>query len=512
MPGSAGDGISHSLLASILDFVGARPTVGTLISAVFVATVLKATLFVLALRQVGYAAADVATSLRVDLLRALVRARWTYLVTRPAGSFINAVGTESMRVSQLFTETCLLFAMVIQVLVYVSAALIVSWQATVAGVVFGGVLLFALRGLVRMATRAGASETDLLTSLSSRLGSVLGVMKPVKAMAREAALQPLLESETRDLNVAYRRQVISRALHMALQEPIIAGVLGLGFFIAFYQGYEVAELLVMAFLFYRIITRIGNAQSHAQNAAVVGSAYEAITDTIAEARSVAEEHSGSVTPRFESGLALRGVSVSYDDRLVLRDLTFTVPTQTLTAIVGPSGAGKTSLVDLMVGLIEPSSGEILLDGIPLSQIDLVGWRSMIGYVTQDVVLLNDSIAMNVTLGQPGISDQAVEQALRASCSWDFVQRLPERLDSVVGERGLMLSGGQRQRLAIARAIVHRPKLLILDEATSALDKGTEEKILASLVRVEGLTLVTISHQSSMEKLADQVIVVGGVTP
>ncbi len=166
--------------------------------------------------------------------------------------------------------------------------------------------------------------------------------------------------------------------------------------------------------------------------------------------------------------------------MVLKNITIEIPSRTFTSIIGPSGAGKTTLVDLVTGLFEPIKGQVLIDGVPLPELDLRKWRRMIGYVPQDTILLHDSIFSNVTLGEPSFSEEDVEHALKAAGAWDFINAMPEGVQTIVGERGAKLSGGQRQRIAIARALVHRPQLLILDEATSALDPETEAAICQTL--------------------------------
>jgi ATP-binding cassette subfamily C protein len=172
--------------------------------------------------------------------------------------------------------------------------------------------------------------------------------------------------------------------------------------------------------------------------------------------------------------------------------------------VGVSGTGKTTVVDLVIGLLQPQAGKIWVDDLPLAEIDLRRWRKMIGYVPQDTVLLHDSVRLNVTLGDPSLNEEDVVHALRAAGAWDFVSAMPQGMDSSVGERGGKLSGGQRQRIAVARALVQRPRLLILDEATSALDPESEVAIGRTLQELSGnLTIIAISHQPALAKSADR---------
>jgi ATP-binding cassette subfamily C protein len=198
------------------------------------------------------------------------------------------------------------------------------------------------------------------------------------------------------------------------------------------------------------------------------------------------------------------VSFAYSEHWVLQDTSLTFPVGLFTAIVGPSGVGKTTIVDLVMALIRPQQGEVFIDNQPLAQIDLRSWRKMIGYVPQETLLLHDTVLINVTLGDPELNEEDAKYALRAAGAWEFVMAMPQGIHSPVGERGSMLSGGQRQRIALARALVHKPKLLILDEPTSALDPDTESAICETLGKLRGaITILAISHQPTIMKEADR---------
>ena len=204
-------------------------------------------------------------------------------------------------------------------------------------------------------------------------------------------------------------------------------------------------------------------------------------------------------------LSLDAVNVGHGGQAVLEGASIEVSAVGITAILGPSGAGKTTIVDLLTGLVRPDAGTVKLDGVPLDDVDLGLWRAMIGYVPQELFLLNDSVRINVSLGDPELSDADVVSALRDAGALEFVNALPERLEAPVGERGMLLSGGQRQRIAIARAIVRRPKLLVLDEATVALDAVHEAAIWQTVARLaEHTAVVAISHQPALVQFADRV--------
>ena len=184
-----------------------------------------------------------------------------------------------------------------------------------------------------------------------------------------------------------------------------------------------------------------------------------------------------------------------------------IPAQRTTALVGPSGSGKSTIADLLTGLLQPDSGEIEVDGHSLSASDLPAWRRGIGYVPQEVFLFHDTVRANLLWACPEAEESEVWQALERAAA-DFVRQLPKGLETEIGERGVRLSGGERQRLALARALLIRPKLLILDEATSNLDVENERRIQRALAELRGqMTIVIIAHRLSSIRNADQIVVV-----
>jgi len=263
-------------------------------------------------------------------------------------------------------------------------------------------------------------------------------------------------------------------------------------------------VMVLGFLMHRILRNTGRVQRMYQKMAVCESAYWSIQKTIEKADLAVEHPGGKLTPTLEQGIELRGVSFSYDDKQILDELNLTIPAGSFTALIGPSGSGKTTILDLIIGLMQPACGRVLVDEVPLQDLDMHRWRRTIGYVPQETVLLHDSVFNNVALGDSGISEVDVVSALQAAGAWAFTEKLTEGMHSDVGERGGMLSGGQRQRIMIARALVHRPRLLIMDEATTALDPQSEAAICETLQQLRGRqTILAISHQPAMLEVADR---------
>ncbi len=209
---------------------------------------------------------------------------------------------------------------------------------------------------------------------------------------------------------------------------------------------------------------------------------------------------------FGRDIRLENVSFGYDEKPILRSVSMTVPARSITAVVGPSGAGKTTFADLIIGFYPVTDGRILIDGVPLDEIDMTNWRRQIGYVPQELVLFHDSILANISLGDKAIGEREAREALETAGARQFIEQLPNGLNTVVGERGSKLSGGQRQRIALARALAAKPRLLIMDEVTSALDPETEREICENIrTNLAGeVTILAITHRPAFLDIADHV--------
>ena len=506
--GAAGDakpGVG-AVVTRMLDAVGLTPTVGVLLLIVVIGMTLKGALVLVANRQVGYTVAHVATDLRLTFIRSLLSARWEYYLRQPVGGLANSLATEATRGAEAYLYGATVIALVIQALVYSIVALLVSWQATVAALGAGIVFVFLLNRLVHVSRRAGAKQTRLLRSLLARLSDNLQSVKPLKAMARENLANALLEGDTTQLNRALRKEIFSKEALRALQEPMLAILIAAGLYVALVRfGMSTGSVMFLAFLLVRTLLYLSRMQREYQRMATCESAYWALQSAIAGAMKESENLPAGAVPVLRQAIRLDNVGFRYRETWVLRNATLTIPAGGITAIIGASGSGKTTVVDLITALLRPQEGEIWIDDLPLGRVDWRLWRRMIGYVPQDTLLLHDTVANNVTLGDPELTKTDAEAALRAAGIWDLVSGLPEGLDTIVGERGGKLSGGQRQRVAIARALAHRPRVLILDEATSALDPETETAICRTLEGLRGeLTIIAISHQSSLVDVADRV--------
>ena len=511
LTGVAAEGAAERTVLVLVRGAGAEPTPGVLLVLMVSALWMKGVLRWLAMRQVGNTVARVARDLRVRLMRSLVAARWSHLGTERAGSIATAIGRDAIWSSSAYRHACAALAALIQVVVYAAVIVLVSWRVALLAVAGAAVLVVVLGGFVRMSRRAGAEQTVRARSLTSRLLEVVAGLKAIRGMGRERAHLVRLEREADALEGAERRQVLAVETLNAFQEPLLALLLAPVVYVLIGGAIPFSALLVGVFLVHRLAGRAHYVQSEYQGMVGAEAAFRAVHEqALAAEREREPGWGGRPVPALRSGIRLRGVTARHGSHVVLDSLELEIPARRLTAVVGPSGTGKTTLLDLLLGLETPAAGAVLVDGVPLAEVDRDAWRAGVGYLAQEPALLHDTVAANVALGAESTDRSAIERALREAEVWDRVAALPDGMETVVGERGARLSGGERQRIALARALLLRPRLLVLDEATSELDAGTERAIWRTIAGLmPAITVVAASHRPAVLDVADLVVELRG---
>ena len=494
-------------LSDALARIAVAPTLPNLLALIVASFTLKGLLHYVAMRQVGFAVANVGHDLRLALLDALMRARWSHVEGESVGHVANAISSETHRASWGYQSICGAIAEVLQIGVYLAIIASVAWQAAAALPLVALLVVVAFGRLIAMSRTAGNRSTGHLRDLVRRLAELLGGLKAIKAMGLERESWSLMTREATEFRDAQRQTVIAREALKALHEPLLAVLMAALFGLALgFTDTSFATLLLLAALLQRLMTRASLLQGHYQSVTANESAFFAVQSQIDAAGRLVEPAGGVAAPRLERALRLDGVSFRHDGRAVLERVDETFAAGGLYAVTGASGAGKSTLIDLLLGLREPGAGRVVVDGVPLADVDPLAWRALIGYVPQEPLLFHDTIRRNITLASPAVDDAAIAEACRIAGVTTFLETLPDGLDHVVGERGGRLSGGQRQRLCLARALVRRPRLLLLDEATSALDPEAERLVCENLAALRGrTTTVAVSHRPAILAVADRVL-------
>ncbi len=451
--------------------------------------------------------------LRNRLYEAVVRAGWLFLA-RIRPSDLTQILTTTIRKVGIGTHSFLnLLGSGVILAVHVLLSFVMA--PVMAGVVTlcaGGMLLL-LRPLNRKALELGTAMHETNRGIFEVVTEYLGGMKIAKSLGGEARH---IESFQNAASTSEREQVRFATIRAAS-----AGLSTVGAVVCiaclFYVAVELVELaparlFVLLYLFSRILPRVSALHQNYQQIVNMLPAFSAVMEMMERCRAAAEfvpRNRGARLPLVE-GIAFSGVSFGYGEGregFVLEGLDVFIPARSTTAIVGPSGAGKTTFADLVMGLMPPTLGEIRVDGLLLTEERLQGWRKAVGYVPQDTFLFNDTIRANLLWARPDADEAQMRQALDVAAALDFVTALPEGLDTVVGDRGARLSGGERQRIALARALLRSPDLLLLDEAASALDVENERRIQEAVDRLKGeRTILVIAHRLETVRAADYILV------
>ncbi len=448
-------------------------------------------------------------ALRQRVFEAITYCRWASFVGESGPRFLHALTEEAERVSAALASTLNLTVKAVMATLYLALAVMVAPAATLLVVACGGALVALLAGRTRLGRAKGETVSQVYEALYGAISEHLAGLRITKSYGVEPARLRHFAERARDASEA-RIDLVRNQADVGFWLEVGSAVIMAGVFGAALLVFEMplASILLILYLFARLVPMVTGLQREAQfvlNLLPASDRVEASLRWLGE-HAEAMGPTGDV-PTLAHGLRLERVAFGYHGTAgesVLRDVDLEVPTGRTTAIVGPSGGGKSTVADVVVGLITPDAGRVLVDGVPLAGGRVAAWRGRIGYVNQDTFLFNDTIRANLLLVRPEASDDELLDALR-SASAAFVAGLPDGLDTVVGDRGVRLSGGERQRVALARAIVRRPAMLVLDEATSALDPENERIIQEAIGRMAGRqTILLIAHRLASVRAADTI--------
>jgi ATP-binding cassette, subfamily C, bacterial len=452
--------------------------------------------------------------LRRKLYHAIAEANWLFVCRSRASDFTHALTSETQRVGEAANLALIFVGEVVLGTLYMAIAFALSAGMTALVLISGALLTMVFRGRTHAIEAQGEEVSETTKSLYSASIEHLQSLKAAKtygAQQRNFAIFSALSADVVRANMDGARQQAVAATWFELGSVVILAVV---LFVSIrVLAVPPASILILLLLFARVMPRIMTGQRHyrafVNSLPSFANLAEIEARCTAAAEPAAHQHDQLSLARE---LAADGVSFSYSEGRVpaVRDLSLKIPAGRVVALVGPSGGGKSTIADILMGLIAPDSGTLSLDGRPLGPEDVRGWRDQIGYVAPETFLFHDTIRANLKWARPDSSEEEMLAALQQASAFDFVAGLAHGLDTVVGDRGMMLSQGERQRLALARAFLRRPSMLILDEATNSLDSENEARVLDAIESRRGeLTVMLIAHRLSTIRCADLIYVIDG---
>jgi ATP-binding cassette, subfamily B, bacterial MsbA len=454
-----------------------------------------------------------ADRLRKQIFEHLQGLPLSYFAQTRSGEIINTLTTEIERIRQWFSGTAFLITRGITVSIYFISMCLLSWQLTIISF-----LLFTLVGVGLSTLNARARETSFSTSIAngnftSIAMEFINAIRTVQAFStQEFERQRFYNASDKVVNTS-TKVVLTWALVKPLAEAIASTIL-VGMIIFAFTGFvvngslPVASLLTFFFVLFRFVPIVQDINGTRAHLSTLHGAADNIKELLRNDNKSYLQNGHIKFTGLTHSIDIISVDFGYDTHsLVLNNITLSIEKGKTTALVGGTGAGKSTLIDLIPRFYDPTAGNVMIDGVDISEFDIKTLREKIAVVSQDTFIFNTSVRNNIAYGTEAATEAKIRQAAELANALEFIEEMPEGFDTELGDRGVRLSGGQRQRIAIARALLRDPEILILDEATSALDSMTERLIQESLEKLSvGRTVITIAHRLSTIAQAHKVVV------
>ncbi|MEH7307923.1 ABC transporter ATP-binding protein [Neobacillus drentensis] len=454
--------------------------------------------------------------LRLETYGLLLKTNWEFYTKERKADLINVMTMELARVSGGIIQFLLLLTSLVFTSIQIVIALWLSIKLTILVLLSGFILALFSRKFIKQSKLLGSKTSILAQEYLAGITDQLNGIKDIKSNTLEESRLLWLNSLTKGMieeQIEYiKLKTSSQTFYKISSASLIAVFI---FIYVMIIDIHPEQFLLILIIFSRLWPRITEIQSSMEQIATTIPAFKALRELQKKCKQAAEINDETIYKNIqpliiEKGLECRGVFFRYnrnEGNYALQNINLHIPINSMTAIVGPSGAGKSTLIDILMGLNKPEQGSVLIDGDLLTEQKLLSLRRSISYVPQDPFLFNASIRDNLLMIKPDASEEQIWEALKFSAAAEFVKKLPNGLDTIVGDRGIRLSGGERQRLVLARSILRKPSILVLDEATSALDSENEAKIQGAIEKLKGtMTVIVIAHRLSTIRNADQVIV------
>lgn len=454
---------------------------------------------------------DFLADTRIGLYSAIAHANWSFLRRKRPAELLSALTSETDRLEDAVYFALQLPGRIVTIVAHVLAAWLIAPRPTLAALAVGLLLMWLVRGQMLRSLRLGEALSAVSQDYHHVVSEFVAGLKIAKSYVAEDRYVAAFAAAVNNEKTSVLSFTESQGNARLAQE--LAGALSVAFFLAISVEtlrIPMAQVLVLALIFYRLLPLAQGLQQSAQQLLHLAPAAQSVLGLSSACVAAREPLPDRPRQIFEVNREICFDHVSFRHfegaSQALNNVSFSLPARSLTILTGPSGAGKSTLLDLLAGLLQPDQGEIRIDDRPLTGDMAKAWRYSIGYVMQEPFLFHASIRDNLMVARPDASERELLEALRLAGAGGFVDALPQRLETVVGDRGARFSGGERQRLALARALLRKPALLILDEPTSALDAGNEQMVLEGIEGLRGrLTMLLVTHRPERIKAADQTL-------
>ena len=499
----------QQIVADVMDYIGLSPTLVTVLLVLLFFFVMKGVAKFILEYYRAVLNQRFANLLRLGNMRLLAGYDYGAFSKAESGQIQNTFSAEVVRINNAYRYYFMMLQYLIMTAVYVGLAYFANPKFAAIVAVGGLISNLAFSQIYKVTKEASRRVTREMNTFQGFLIQSVSSFKFLKATDLIARYKRKIDDSIVEVEAQQRTIGVMNGIANSIREPLVMAVVVLAILIQVTVFEEGLGLIILSLLFfYRGLTSLSSMQSYYNLFLGVSGSIENM-EVFTKEMKQAQEDPGTVPfGGFEERIEIRKLSYAYDDVPVLRDVSFTIEKYQTLGVVGESGTGKTTLVNLICGLLPAPQGTILVDGVDIRDVKKSDFRKSIGYVTQEAQVFTDTVANNISFWEtPGPDTGAkIDKALKLAHAADFVATLPEGLDTEIGINGVNLSGGQRQRISIARELYREVDILILDEATSALDSQSEKLIQENIDSLTGsVTMIVIAHRLSTIRKADKII-------
>lgn len=447
---------------------------------------------------------------RTQLLDMTLEANWGYLSKQKIGHLEKVLMSDISAYSAMLSYASSTVILITNAFIYILIAFNVSPAITIITICFGALFFLIFKPIMDKVRIISHGTAIAQKNVANHINESMIGMKTIKAMGFEQQVVAKGCDYFETLRKAEVRLSVYSSLTYVITQPFSV-LLILLMFAYYYKltSFSFASFAVIVYSINKIFMYVQDGQARLQNIAALYPFLKSVVEFEDKAIANKEPYQGKDDVTFNKSIEFKNVSFSYDgERQVLSNINLILPKGSMTGIVGPSGSGKTTIVDLLLSLFNPHQGDIYIDNKPLREISAKKWKSHIGYVSQDIFIVNDTLRNNIKFYDPTISDEDMIEAAKKAHIYDFIMAQPRGFDTEAGERGMSLSGGQRQRIALARVLARKADILVLDEATSALDNESEGAIQKAIEELHGkVTTIIIAHRATTVATVDKIVVI-----